>query len=478
MKQLLGNTSLRLDNIVLQLRHSSHWLSTKAIAKAIGSPDRTVVEDLKNIRTRWGDLFQFDFNPNQGFKIKNKNTATYAVFLRSLIQEAIPIHALLLLLFEPNQHSEYYELKLYISTSTFKRTVRMYNQILSPYGTKIVSKNGHYQLTTTNESYFRKFFSCLLLEVYGTELNLSSFKIDAKLITQFLEINFPKNKFTYDQMVSAFVFAFFTVSLYRENQGCNASSHLETITINSDQNQLILNQITPIFPNITMASLQRITTEVSSHLGIEKAINSKPEIIMAANEFAEGFAKSFNVSKSEIDLDTLKLLLMSLYNSYDLYPFKTSLIFDRIALFAESFCQANPFFTSIIEPLIAKFCQQTAANYQLLYNDLIYWLSINYPDLTTSWYLTRNVLLLTDFSREQGWLVSNYIYALLENSNHLNLKIDVHLFHDFDVSTISPLNYDLVVTTVPNLNLSVKTVLIDDYPNNDNMRDIYRAVYY
>lgn len=409
----------------------------------------------------------------------NRNTACIGCVFTDLFNDSVALLWIKELLFHPNMTIDFYESKLYASRSTLNRLFIKINLFLSDRGIAIHYDNNRYQLIGKDEQYLRDFCTSFLLELYGLDVQKYDINIDVKsvgeiitlLLSQYLE-PLELSWAIYDDISMVFLIMFYLISLTRENQGYTVVSDY---TVEKEVNVETLTFLQEHFTNITMNNLRPIHQYVFNRFC---GWDCEGEKNLVSKESKSFFQRLFSLIPISPDKETKRMMyfaLKSIYLEKKCRNLKTSTLFDRIYYFSLSLKRTNTFLYEVVENNLKQFSQNVHLDLVSKVSDVLYWLCIMYPELS-EYSPPKKALLITDFGIPHANFLAKKLSDFFNNKRSDSLKIDM-VRYPHTLTNAEKRSYDIIITTIPNLkNVHEKILLINDYPNCEDLMAIYIAL--
>lgn len=340
--------------------HNS-WITLSDLALMIGASERTVAQDISNLRKRWGESLNIEISRKNGLILHNKNSACIGGVFTDLFNDSTALLWIKELLFHPNMPMEFYETKLFSSRSTLMRLLTKINHFLSDRGLEIQCSNNSYQFIGKSEQYLRDFSASFLLELYG--LNLQNYDITLDLnvlgeiiiysISQYLE-PMELSWILSDDISLTYWLMLYIISLVRENQGY---TEICDYPVEKEIDSLKLAYIQEHFPNITLDNLRPIHQFVYNLFCGWSSDSERTLVIHESEAFSQRLLLVIPVSPNEKTWYLMNFMLRSLYLSKKYRSIKTSTLFDRIYYFSLSLKRSNILLYNAVEDNLKLFSQ-------------------------------------------------------------------------------------------------------------------------
>ncbi|HHY28172.1 MAG TPA: hypothetical protein GX523_15770 [Desulfitobacterium dehalogenans] len=479
LRELLNASSQRMINILEALSVHEGWTTFADLSAATQASERTVAEDISYLRKHWGQILNMELSKKNGVRLQNQNAASIGLVFNDLFNDSVALRWLKELLFHPNNPAEFYGSKLYVSRSTLSRLLPKINRSLSKKGMTVHCRNNRYQLLGNNEQYLRDFSAGFLLELYGLDLQKYNLTLDLTLIKDLILAVFTKSLHPQelawvleDDVSLAYQIMVYLVSLVREEQGYRIISDYP---VEEEIDTLNWADLQEHFPHINVDNLRPIHQFIFNQY---HGWTSDAEKALVTCEIEAFLQRLFSVIPVFPDEDTqylLHFMVKSLYLNAKLRPFKTSELFNRIYYFSLSLKFTNPLLYQVVEENLKPFSHNVKLQMSSKTADILFWMCLACPELY-QFAQPRTALLIDGFGKPHAKFLVNVLSDFLNERNRSLLQIDIA--HYPDVLTSSGLeNYDIIITTIPNLPFSHQHVLlINDYPTYKDIYEIYKVL--
>lgn len=480
MRKLLDRSSQRIISILDILVTQENWITIGELSERVDASARTIGDDIGTIKKRWGTDLNIEVSTKSGIKLHNQNVATIGNVFKQIFNESTALKWLEECFFSPDKGIEFYEERLFVSRSTLNRILPEMNKYLKTIGMEMNKVNNQYRVIASDETHMRQLFAGFLLELYG--LNLKKWELDVdlslfgKIIHQTLIENLETEitRFVFkDDLAEVYYIMYYLVSLVRENQGIHDTRYDRISYADATIEDEELKRLMVFFPNITFDSIRSIHGFIlSQYIGWDNE-EEKRLVESETRLFYQRFFDDVQLSPAEETRKNLEFMLRSLYLSQKLRPFENSALFDRIRYFSMTIKQYNYPLYQLVETNLRTFSERTSMELSTRIYDLLYWNSLTLPEINHNRKAMR-LLIISDFGVNHGHFIARYLKNYFENDAS-NLTIDVGDYPEA-LKKERLEDYNIVVTTIPDLSIEhANAVLINDYPTEANMFDLYRA---
>lgn len=481
MRNLLDRSSQRIINILDILVTNEDWITFSELSKEVDASVRTISEDIGIIRKRWGADLNIEVSTKWGIKLHNQSVATIGCVFIQLFNESTALKWLREIFFYPGNLIDFYEERLYVSRSTLIRVLPNINKYLKTIGIEIKRNNSQYRVVGNNETYIRQLFAGFLLELQGLELKKWDIDINLSLIAEIIQRILMENLESEeislvfrDDLALLYYITYYLVSLIREKQGFHDANYGKNIsyagTLIDDEE---LRYLRLFFPDITPDAIRPIHGFILSQYKGWDNLEEKLLVKREASLFYQRLFNSIPLSPEEEKRKELTFTLQSLYLLQKIRPFFNSTLFDRIHYFSMTLKKNNQSLFQWTERSLSIFSEKTGLNMSTRIDDLLYWNSLILPEINLN-RKTMRLLIISDFGIKHAHFIKGYLKQYFENDVS-DLTIDVGAFPE----VLSKGNFDkyhIVITTIPHLSINHdNVVLINDYPTEANMFELYRA---
>lgn len=392
---------------------------------------------------------------------------------------SIPLQWIQEIFFSPGKNIEFFEDRLFTSQSTLNRLLLEINDYLKQIKLEILRSNNQYEIIGKNERHLRQIMAGFLLELHGFNLTEWSIQIDLNLVREIIHDLLRKNlkadevSFILKDDLSIIYFVmFYLVSLIRENQGFHDASYYKK----NDHHVLERSEFKRLkksFPNITPLSIEPIHAFIlSQYIGWDDT-KEQNKVEKEAQVFFKNFLSAKEVTVGGKQLKNLEFILKSMYLTQKSIPFRTSTLFDRIYYFAITVKKHNYPLYHLIEINLTHFSKKTGVDLSSKLSQCVYWICLFFPEINYA-SGSINILIISDLGMNHAHFMARYLQNYFKNDyNDLTFHIEsyVNLSKKYFFN-----DYQIIVSTI--LDLSIEhdnIVLINDYPTEANMFELYKA---
>lgn len=479
MRELLDRSSQRYVAILDIFLSQEGWITIPELSSRIGAGTRTISDDLDLIKDQWGEQLGFEVSTKLGFRINHQNTATVSKVFKEIFAASIPLQWLQELFFSPKKNIDFFQDRLFTSPSTLNRLFHEVNTYLKRTQMEIVRNNGYYEIVGKNETYLRQIFSAFLLELHGFDLKKWKVQLDVDLLRQIVQTILKKNLksdgvslILKDDLALVYLMTFFLVSLIREDQGYHDSSYDQEEAYGQLEGP-VLEKIRKVFPNINDRSIQPIYGFIlSQYLGWDDE-DEQSMVEKEAKRFFENLLSHDRIQLEEKQLKNLEFILNSMYLTQKSIPYRTSTLLDRIYYFAMTVKKHNFPLYQAIEINLAHFSERTGMDLSSKLPQCVYWICLVFPEINYSSGSIK-ILVISDLGMNHSQFLARFLKNYFKNDyNDITFHIEAYPAilerYFFD-------DYQIILTTILDLPIEHgNIVLINDYPTQANMFDLYKA---
>lgn len=479
MRNLLDASSQRMIKILETLTIHTGWITLSDLASAIVASERTVAQDISNLKKRWGESLNIEVSRKNGVIMHNRNSASIGRVFTDLFNDSTALLWIKELLFHPNLPMEFYENKLFASRSTLMRLSSKINHFLSNRGIAIQCENNRYQLIGKDEQYLRDFSASFLLELYGLNLQKYDITIDLNVIGEIIISSISQNlepielSWTLNDDISiTYWLMIYLISLVRENQGYTVISDYP---VEKEIDELKLAYLQEHFPHITIENLRPIHQLVFERFCGWDSDTEKTLVIHETDSFIQRLFSVIPISPNEKTQYLMRFMLRALYLSKKYRPLKTSTLFDRINYFSLSLKRANSLLYKAVEDNLKLYSQNVRLDMCSNVADALFWLCLVCPELS-QFTQPKKALLIADFGIPHADFLANTLSDFFCTKNAGTLLIDIARSpHTLTITDVE--SYDIIITTISDLQVQHdKIFLINDYPSYADFMGIYLAL--
>ncbi|AZK43510.1 HTH domain-containing protein [Erysipelothrix piscisicarius] len=465
MWTLLNTTDRNHYRVITYLNSDDRpQASIAELSKQCGCSEKTIYNYLDQIAQEWEPELKIQ-NLHGRYYVDQYNQKLNDKILRTFLLRATSISLFVDIFLHPNTSNELRMEQFFISESTFYRSLRAINASFKSNGIQI-QRNGFapVSIVSDQEHYIRKFVTCMVLELYGSEHLDSILKMNTEACTAMIQHIFQARGIYYDRLTLVFSVTLFAVSELRERQGYHSNLCLmEKTSIQDACFEPIFKDYREFDAHICIQSLSEV---MYYHTPVLNPSIIEPYTQKILNHVMEATQKNLSPSTQAFITTTHQTLL----NNYMLYPFKTSLFIDRIAEFMNGLDKERPWLKSHFLGAIESVEPVVQLDPKLYLNDLLYWTIMNCPEMLEL--IPRKISIL--FFSDLGEHHARYLQSDLFGRFQLNTT-------DFIVTCCSACEiqhdaYDIIVGNAVRSEYP-QIILVDDYPTQNQYVMILEALY-
>lgn len=433
------------------------------LSKHCRCSEKTIYTYLDQIAQEWEPLLTIE-KDNGRYFVREYNQKMNERILRVFLMRSLAISLFIDIVKNPMTPNEERMTQFYISESTFYRTLRIMNQEFASSAIQF-QRNGSrpVSIVSDQEHYVRKFVTCLVLELYGTENLDDILQINTEVAKALIRKAFDQKGIYHDSLTLVFSVILFAISDLREQQGFH--SNLSMIP-EYQANTMDFSGVFRGYRNYDITRSKQSLNEVMYyHTQILDTIATK--------RFTDAFiSKLMHTYDYELSSETqafMSLIHRTLLNNYTLYPFKTSLFIDRIADFMNAFNTDHPQLRADVYQSLMITNDLMPLDPQLYIDDFLYWTIMNCPEILSYEARTQHVLIYSDLGYQHAVYIRNEIMTRFK-LDPKQIIIDCMSYFE-----LSSLDYDLCIGNIPTV---TDAILIDDYPTQKQYLGILEKLFF
>lgn len=467
MFELMSHNAQRLKNILTFFVLRTEWITHKELANELDTSVRTLSNDIKYLKERWGDHLNFESHPQFGIREHSLSVNHVESIINDMTKESLALSLIEILFFEPNMDLDYYVDALFTSRSSLLRSLNKIQEYLESKSIFVLHNNGKYSLYSEAELDLRKFFSRFFIELYQSDF--ARFPI-AQGLKAFVDMVASKTKFADNDVSYNLIHFYIQISLYRENQGFQLEVRDRDI-----KKEQIYQSLRYTFKNLQVGSLSIIEDSVLSFKVSEDYKYNDSYIDKSIQSFIDSISKTFVYDIRKEDEDSIKLYLRNIYYQYRYYPALPLAVFSRIKYFCKMIEHESPVATEIMNSLILNLTYDLDLEYKSVKNDILYWVLVQIPAIIRRNNQEYTILLVTDLGSEHNHFIKSLIDNLSKLNSNLNLDIDIYPSRFYEGSDDA--SYNLIITTNQSIiNSTLPLVLIHDFPTHNDLYMIQESL--
>lgn len=478
MRELLDASSQRMIKILEILLEREDWTTFACLASMVEASERTIANDISLLKDHWNVYLNIEVT-NNGVRLHNQNIASVGLVFTEIFNDSVALRWIKELLFHPNNTLEFYEDKLFVSRSTLMRMLPKINRFLKTKEMSIQYKDYRYQFIGEDEQYLRDFTACFLLELYGLDLKKYDLDIDLTVINELILLvskqNLEPRAFSWiikDDIYRVYQMMFYIVSLVREQQGYTVDSNYP---IEKEVGFKYINHLRKSFPLIHLNNLRPIHEYIYKNI---KGWTSQEEELLVTQEISTFYERLFSAVSIWPDEDkqyAMNLVLKFLYLKAKIRRYKTSELFDRVHYFSLLLKTGNPYLYRVTEENLKLLSENIKFDIPFRVEDVLYWMCLSYPEIVQPT-KPKTALIVSDFGAQHAQFVAKILSDFFY-TKYGDFNIDIAAYPTILTSETHG-DYDVLITTIPNLPLShTNIVLINDYPNSNDFYGICKAIF-
>ncbi len=473
MRTLIDSSSQRIIKIVEILIFDADWITMKKLAELIHANERTVNDDLMILKEKWGTLLGIRTSKKLGIKISNKNISSLGMIFHDIFTETLSLRWLEMLFLYPYQPIDFYTERLYSSASSLYRLQKKTNTVLEKIGIKIHYSKNNYYIESTNEYYVRNFFTIFFIELYGSDLHKLPHKLDLSIIEALVNEDWLKADAMTNEFQHSFMTIQYLVSLIRENQGFYLNDPISTLIDFKSQYSRSIRQK---FPTLNSRNIAAIHHSLLKRISGWDSEAEKKMLQQATSLFYDQIISALEISTTLEKKQQFQQAFFKLYFSCKVYPFKNSILYNRIDYFAMSFKKTNPYVYGLLQEQLTILEKDISFDLNVMFSSILYLMCLIHPELSRCSGKIKKAIIISDF----GMIHANYLATFFDNffNGHENksLNIEVTTYAKF-LKQKTPLKFDLIITNVPSIKVKQgHVILVDDFPSCNNLTALYKAI--
>lgn len=466
MLKLLNTTDRNHYRVIMYLNSDARpHVSIADLSKECHCSEKAIYNYLDQITQEWDSELKIH-NLNGRYFVDHYNQKLNDKILRTYLLRSTAIALFIDIILHPHTSNEHRMEQFFISESTYFRALRSINEEFKSNAIQI-QRNGSdpVSIVSDQEHYIRKFVTCMVLELYGSEPLDAILKMNTAACMHLIQKVFEERGSYYDSLTLLFSVTLFAVSELRERQGFHSNlCIMEKTSVNNACFDSIFEGYRPFDTQVCIQSLSEVLYYHTPVL--------EPSITNAYTQKILDYVMEATNKKLSLKSQTfIKTTHQTLLNNYVLYPFKTSLFIDRVAGFMDGMNSERPWLQKQFLCAFDKVKPIIQFDPNLYLNDLLYWTIMNCPEILDSKFQQISVLCYSDLGVQHA----HYIYTDLVRRFQLNER-------DFTVvcsgiNKIPQEHYDLVIGNTDIAQYS-NVILVDDYPTQNQYLKILEALYH
>lgn len=365
----------------------------------------------------------------------------------------------------PYKNIEFHAENAHISPSHAQRSLANISDFLEQHDAQLSKSKACYYIEGKSEQNLRFLFADIMIE-YQTILD---FFPSEKFMLELLEIlktSLINHNMKLDDLHLHNLNMVFFLSIMRESQGFHLHNKIDFL----DEFEVEMRSY----------NSEGLFNEKAIHSGLEQMailMHSYNYYLPLKEEITKEIYKFIPIN----DHDKLSINKISetIYQYIILrlnYVQKLNQILDRSGLYGQKFRDQNP----VLMRQIFKTIDESPIKYKKIVrnniDEIIFWVSIESPDFRMP--IPKNILVLSDFGNKHAYDLKVFIsdHFPIHHISSLGILRGVP---DKIIQSIENNEFDLVISTVElDILQNKKSIYINDYPNEHDLKEIYRQIMY
>ncbi|CAM3560456.1 helix-turn-helix domain-containing protein [Erysipelothrix urinaevulpis] len=459
MKQLLNYQENRIINILKELTIYRYFMTLKEIQEMNQCSDRTVLNDLKFIETFHDPKLEFN-TIGDTVSLKHRSIGNLRFVYQQILNQSNHVNILLSIFFNPYQSIDFHAENAHISASHAQRSLSNIQAFLNEHSASLSKHKGYYYINAKSELTLRFLLTDFLVDVRSLRQSFPDQKTMVELL-QRLKTEISQYDLFLDELHLNHLNLFFYVSILRESQGFELNSKTLFGKVPIHSNVLTESQI--------QAGLEAIKIIGQSYLdnkALKNEILNEVQIFLTEQKFNTDIYNEKVITESIYQL----LILKKHYNGHP------KAFLRRSKMYGEKFRLQNKLLSDKIGQAVFdsqyEFTETIARNI----DEIIFWVSMEIPDFIIP--VSKKILVLSDFGDNHAYdlqlFVRNHFTQHTICSKGILNGISPDLKNEIETN-----QYDIIIsTTYLDILHQGTTVHINDYPNETDLLEIYRAINY
>ncbi|MFV0528319.1 MAG: helix-turn-helix domain-containing protein [Lachnospiraceae bacterium] len=472
MRRLLDPYSQRIIKITEILIQKDSWMTAKALAERLEVSERTILYDIESLKQRWGNHLDVQTSMHQGFRIITQSIYAIQQVISDILSDSVAIRWIESIFFHPYSSTDFFSKELFVSPSTLSRLLPKINLRLRQFGIKIHNDRSKYYIHSENEIYVRRFFSFFLIKMHGLYHDTYFRGLDFSIIRSIVRRDIlPDNEAAQFEVSASFYDMLYLASLIREDQGfCIPSDY----TFPRKLPAYKMRHITSVFKNISQSNSQPIHEYIETMAYGRMDPKERPLVEVAIHQLFATIMSVLNLKPTPQELQRLELMLCSLYVFTKSFPFEMASLFPRDTYFVEGMRKNNDRTYRVFDTAARKFTDTTKLTIPLPLDSLIFFTYMAYPAMIVT-PPTKRLLVVSDRGRHHADFIATLLRRYICEESSIHITIKTIGFPSDSLPSLAP--YDAVITTMSNLPYHRQQIIINDYPSDSSLFEIFKLVY-
>lgn len=476
MKRILDKYHYRQLFILDRLHESDSWVTSKELSQELNVSERTITEDFAKINQLWGQNILLECSKYLGYKLNNLPRSIEFIIKSDILLDTVPIQFIELLFFKPNKNITFYANELHISTSTLYRYLTMINDSMKEYNLEIRNHLTTYYLFSYNELSLRVFMTNFFQHIYGFDSSKFINSSESLFIKNRIDYLLKKNKLTIAKNHFTHYHIFYFVSLIRQSQNFTILpiEHYKGKELTLKKNDLDF--IEHQFPKLDFDTILEIEKSILIHHVKTSTIIDKTEILDAIKEIVTStFSQLIQKENKENELSLLITYLQNVYLMGTLYPDSKCLFYTPYYSFSLQIKKRYPTLYYQTQDSLLELSKKADYSFINHFDELLFIIILKLPSVLNVPHVfddkpTNNVLIISSYSEKHAYFLKKII------SEQLSSEANRHTYFDckttYNMKEADLLHYSLVISCSSKIELTEKTILINDFPTTYDIERI------
>lgn len=433
------------------------------LSKHCKCSEKTIYTYLDQIAQEWEPLLIIE-KDNGRYYVNAYNQKINEQVLRTFLMRSLAISLFIDIIKHPKTSNEDRMTQFYISESTFYRTLRTMNQEFASSAIQF-QRNGNrpVSIISDQEHYIRKFVTCLVLELYGTENLDDILQINTEAAKTMICNVFDQKGIYHDSLTLVFSVILFVISELREQQGFHSNLVITPATLVETVD------FSDVFKGHRDYEVKRCMKSLSEVMYYHTHVLEPNVTKQFTDAFLIELMQTHHYALSSNTQAFMSLIHRTLLNNYTLYPFKTSLFIDRIAEFMKAFNTEHPQIRKDVYQALISTNSMISLDPNLYLDDFLYWTIMNCPEILERTPRIKRVLIYSDLGTQHASYIRDDLMSRFQ-LDPMQIKIDCISYFE-----LNSMDYDLCIGNTPSFD---DVILIDDYPTQKQYITILEKLFF
>lgn len=456
LHNLLDTASNRRMLIMEVLLSFNDWITSAKLAETCHTSIRTINNDLQFMKQNYPAYFTIETSKQHGVRLLPNSSFRLESFYREIMNSNSVFNLMEGLFFHPDYTPQQWQEQLYLSSSSFYRSMNRITTSLKNYHISFDKK-----FESKNELNVRYFFSNFFTEKYGY-INWS-FPFDRmriihalKDINRYIQHHLQDSQYLdldSNQIMNAAMLI--GVSIIRISQGCYCQRFSSSFNFDIDHKiankfyEAYKNMAEPFIDELSFEQFQDIVYSVFAFLITWKSDDEFDHINDCLIHFLNDIIDNWNLEISVEEFDRIRCLMLNIYSSYRLFPHDNHILYNQPRFIGNLIQESYPKIYQGFQSYLTTLSKQTNFPWDRGTAEILFWIIVKWPNFTQllyERYTKARILIVSDQGRaHQHYIAQSINHIFGDFAETFECKSDIFEL-DKRIHSLKE-EYDLILVT-------------------------------